>query len=286
MGHHYVPQAYLRNFESGSTPPGCIWTFDKLRANRRLLPIAAVAQSPNYYDPEVEKELNTSVEAPANPCLDKLRNGNSLSEQERMAVAVYTATMLKRVPHRRLEAHKLIPGVLDKTIADVQQFVHSVATADDRALGLMDQRLADIEAIRQKYLIEPPPEVTEMIRTPWPSSNMVDAVLNMTWRVLVSSGPVYFITSDNPGHFFSAYGLASKESEFCLPLSTTHALHGCWQPAVSNLVYVQVPVSTVKEINRRVASTTTRMAFYHENVPWLQKLVRKDDPYLSVIHWR
>jgi len=41
----------------------------------------------------------------------------------------------------------------------------------------------------------------------------------------------------------------------------------------------------VREINRRLASDTERLAFYHEPAPWLLTILAKKEPYLSVIRW-
>ena len=38
-------------------------------------------------------------------------------------------------------------------------------------------------------------------------------------------------------------------------------------------------------MNRRLASETERLAFYHEPAPWLLAILPKKEPYLSVIRW-
>ena len=116
-------------------------------------------------------------------------------------------------------------------------------------------------------------------------TEMVRALFGMTWRVLVSAGPQYFVTTDNPAFFFRAYGLAREESELTFPLSTTHALHGSWRAAGSDLVFLRATQRIVKEINRRLASDTERLAFYHEAAPWLLAIFSKKHPYLSIIRW-
>jgi len=64
MGHHFVPQAYLRAFQSPDEP-GMIWTYPR-NAKPRLAGIKSVAQSSGFYDSDVESDLNTYIEAPAN----------------------------------------------------------------------------------------------------------------------------------------------------------------------------------------------------------------------------
>ena len=62
------------------------------------------------------------------------------------------------------------------------------------------------------------PEVVRQWRAPWPTLPMVSALAFATWRVLLSSGPQWFATTDNPCFFFEAYGLASPDAEFVFPL--------------------------------------------------------------------
>jgi hypothetical protein len=68
MGHHYVPQQYLRGFEV-EEDPGTIWSYDKVLKTFLKIPIKVVAQEADFYDADVERELNESVEGPAHAAL-------------------------------------------------------------------------------------------------------------------------------------------------------------------------------------------------------------------------
>jgi hypothetical protein len=83
--------------------------------------IKSVAQESAFYSAEVEHQLNEFVEKPANLVLDKLRNQESIDDLERIHLAVYIATMLKRVPRRRTQAFSMLPVVLEKTITKVKK---------------------------------------------------------------------------------------------------------------------------------------------------------------------
>lgn len=108
----------------------------------------------------------------------------------------------------------------------------------------------------------------------------------MTWRILVTEGPAFFATSDNPVFFFEELGLARKLAEVSFPLSTTHTLHASWQPGKSDLIFLRPEQAIVKEMNRRLAGTAERLAFYHEDGSWLLKLLSKERPRLSTIEWK
>ena len=52
---------------------------------------------------------------PGNRVIDKLLRAKPISEEERLDLSVYIATMLKRVPHRPKKAYALIPATVEDT---------------------------------------------------------------------------------------------------------------------------------------------------------------------------
>ena len=194
--------------------------------------------------------------------------------------------MLKRVPSRRRKAMEMYPDTLDETVSKVrEQIIELSKTTSNVDSQLVVRRLSQIETMYEQFAQNPPSEVLEFIREPWPSEGMLDALYRMTWLVLISSGPQYFITTDNPAFFFEAYGLATPKAEFSFPLSSTHVLHGCWQPAKADLIFLKAQQHLVREMNRRLSSGVERLAFYYQSAPWLQTILAKKNPYLSAIQW-
>ncbi len=285
MGHHFVPQRYLRNFED-TNRTGYIWLHDKRGGPARLAQIAHVAQTKHFYSEETEAILAREVEAPGNAVIRKLTNETAISRAERLQLAYYIGVMLKRIPTSRRRSTEMIPVALADVVQNVREQLSSLARDVRVDPEVLAKRLQEVDAAERKFGLEPPAEVLEQIREPWPSKRILQTLFGLTWRVLVSSGPQCFVTTDNPAFFFRAFGLAREKSELSFPLSTTHALHGSWQRAASNLVFVRATQAIVKEINRRLASETERLAFYHEPAPWLLKILPKKHPYLSVIQWR
>jgi hypothetical protein len=280
MGHHYVPQKYLRSFESR---PGFVWQYDKQGGEPKEIAIKKAAQAPKFYEQADEEALNAFVEAPANLIITRLLRGPApLPREDRIALSLYIATMLRRVPYRRERAYELYPESWAATIADIREQL--LASADISA-EMLETRLAEVEESDTRHRDSPPESVHSAIREPWPTLSMVNAVFGMTWRVLKTGGPCFFATSDNPVHFFEGYGIGTRESEIVFPLSTKHALFGSWQGPLCGLYFGEAAQSLVKEANRRVAHKSSRIAFYHEHVPWLQPLMRKKAPYLSRIAW-
>jgi hypothetical protein len=284
MGHHFIPQRYLRNFEDAGRP-GFIWLHDKQLRIARAAQIEHVAQTRHFYSEETEKILARHVEAPGNAVIKKLTEGSEISPVERVQLAYYIGVMLKRVPTRRRQSLEMIPGVLTDVVADVRQQLMSLASDLQADPELLARRLQEVDAAKKKFELQPPSEVLEQIREPWPTQGIIQALFDMTWRVLVSSGPQWFVSTDNPAFFFRAFGLANKQSELSFPLSTTHALHGSWYGAKGGLLFLRADQEIVKEINRRLASDAERLAFHHERAPWLLNILNKKNPYLSAIRW-
>ena len=284
MGHHYVPQAYLRQFEDPSRP-GMIWSYGKRERRVVLAPIKTVAQESGYYDAEDEERLNRIVEIPANCIFRKLRQRSPLAGDDREKLELYVGTMLMRVPHRRRKAGDLYPKVLDEILDDVASQIRALVQQGSVSQEIADQRLAQIDGLRGMYRSSPPAEIVDLIRNPWPSDNVMTVVRQMTWRIVEAPRGFHFLTSDNPAHFFEFEGLASKQSEMTFPLASDLALIANWQGPPRGLGYARLRPALVREVNRRVASNAEYAVFYHAREERVADLAVKVRPYLSRIQW-
>ncbi len=280
MGHHYNPQKYLRGF-SGADPDK-VWVYDK-KDGRLFDPvISKIAQEKAFYDSDVEVELNATVESPANPAIDKLRRCEPINSEERARVAFYIAVMLMRVPHRRIKALEMYPGLVDDTHHQTIEEIRHIGATTDINHEVVNRRLQEAEAARENLLRQPPQAFVDQIRSPWPSEEVVNAIWSMTWRYLVTrKGPIFFLTSDNPVFFFEAYGFGpsksgdSGKSELSFPISSNVCLLGNWQPGGDSELFLETTQGMVKEMNCRNASTATRFLFYREPASWIEKIARK-----------
>ena len=82
MGHHYVPQRYLRHFAVPGEP-GMIWMYDKTLGKARKLAIKTVAQSPSFYSDADEVALGQQIEGPVEAPLNLLRDGQGIDARQR-----------------------------------------------------------------------------------------------------------------------------------------------------------------------------------------------------------
>jgi len=284
MGHHYVPQHYLRGFEPPAHP-GTIWRYDKASKLFKCIPIKVVAQEPAFYAEEDERALSTQIEGPALGSLARLRRGEAISQDDRARIAVYAASMMMRGPRRRRKALEMAPSVLADTITGFKKRLEEWASSPDADRALVARRFAELEAVRDKYAREPPSTVIDQVRSPWPRQRFVDLIFAMTWRVIASDASTRFLTSDNPAFFFEAHGLGQPEAEISFPLASDVALHGSWQGPREGLIFVQAKPVLVREINRRIVSGAERFVFYHEHAKWIATIADKPHPFLSRIQW-
>jgi len=286
MGHHYVPQKYLKAFEDPNAP-ACVWQFDKQagKFSTAALAIKQIAQERSYYDEAVEVKLNELVECPANPVLDKLRSGSfELSKNERASLSVYMATMIKRVPKNRRRGFEAAPQALANVAAELRDQIRELAQVGQLAAEKAEKHLAETDAVESKFAASPPLEIIEQIENPWPSEAMVQLIFAMHWRFVAATGRDYFLTCDNPAYFFSCYGLGTDNSELTFPVSPVLALFGSWTPIRSSDCVVTCN-RFVKEANRRLASGATRFVFSRARADWIETIAMKNDPYLSRINW-
>jgi hypothetical protein len=282
MGHHYVPQAYLRAFESERNS-GVLWMYDKTTRVGATVPIKVVAQSPDYYEQHVERELS-AIEGPAHAALARVIKERRLGTNERDAIAYYIAVLMYRVPRRRRKGEEMIPRVLDDTIRAVQADIETWAATRPADDPLVARRRAEVDEIAAKYRVTPPAEVRDQLRTPWPSEKVFGLIAQKTWRLVLSTKE-RFVTSDNPAFFFEGFGLGNPASELTFSLSPEIALLADWQGAAYSTVVVSAKPWLVREVNRRIVSGAERFVFAHAPQAWLPKVAKKQHPYLSRIQW-
>lgn len=183
-------------------PSGCL---RKGRHTPALAPVKTVAQSKGYYSPEEEKRLATEIEGPANLVLRRLRAGLAITSAEREAVVRYLGVMLKRVPYRRRKALERIPEVIQSVTDEYKR--QATELGKQPGVEADAQRfIEDIEALRLRYLAEPPPALVARALAPEVSERILGVIRDMNWRLIEARGPRFFMTTDNPMFFFEGYG--------------------------------------------------------------------------------
>ena len=94
--------------------------------------------------------------------------------------------------------------------AYIRQFAAENPRSEEWAKTWLDQMEKSIEKLDGK----PCEEAIEKMNDPFPSITIVAALLTMTWRIVETTGPQMFLTSDNPAVYirYEGYGLGGKEA--------------------------------------------------------------------------
>lgn len=272
MGDHCVPRAYLRAF---CDAPRSEYLFAYERHTGRCFRsnVKNVAQERGFFPKDVERRLEQEIESPANVVLQKIRARQQISETEKVTLATYMATLMKRVPSHRQWLAGRIPDQLNETFGKLVEGLKELRQGRPDLASKIDHRLLQVQTLRNAYEEKLPPGLLERVNEPWPGVNVVAALAAMTWRLCTADGPSFFVTSDNPLFFFSCWGVASQLSEVSFPIDTRLVLHGSFQPG-RDCCYSPVSQQLVKELNRRAVSVAKRHIFYFRREEWLAS-VRK-----------
>lgn len=277
MGHHYVPQFYLRGFTEG----GRLWVHD--REKQRSFPSQpkAVANENDLYTEELEQHLANEVEGPANGAIEAVRAKSPLNEQEREALARYTVALWKRVPEGRARVLAGVPEVAASLRAEYQADLTAAVEADPTLHDRAETTRSQLNAALDKFTLEPPPEVWHQNLTKNSSPRVVQSLLSMTWRFLCSEAD-QFLTCDNPVFFFGHEGIGNSSSELTLPLSSSVALWANRRPLAGPTFLVARPAA-VRELNRRVAVNAARFVYSKRQEDWILPFVCKGSYSLNRI---
>lgn len=277
MGHHYVPQYYLRGFALPHAPTE-VWQFDKASGafSNRPIPIDNVAQSGSFYSDETERQLNELVEIPADRVLERLRlpvpKAITLSSEDREHLAVYIATMVKRVPAYRQYAKSLVPRALDSVCSELREQLQRAATSTTP--DLLERRLREMDAVERKFLAQTPPDLRTRIDNPWPESYLTDLVLSMHWFFVAEPADNQFVITDNPSFFFSELGLGSQDSELTFPLSSDLALFAARGARAKGNKVVR-DARLVRLANARMIGQATRFVYSRAQAWWIPTVASK-----------
>ena len=280
MGDHYVPQYYLRGFCHGFGHE--LWVYDKKDARKFSSQVKRIANVCGLYPPELEKYLSEDIENPANRVLDKIRNRDPIHPDDKITLSNYIAVMRKRVPEGKTRLKESAP----KIAADLRMALHRQL---DKALlenpakeDIAQRRKVEIDEILNRFSHDPPEDIWNQVipvdRTPL----MAASIATMTWRFISFDDKPVFLTGDNPVFHFRHLGIGRTKSELSFPISSHVTL---WATRRLDIPagYFPTSMAIVKEMNRRIASITTRYVFHAEEEDWILHFLAKKNWKLNRI---
>lgn len=282
MGKHFVPQEYLRGFSS-ATDRRNVWMLDKEYRRWSHPAIKRVAQSRDFYSEADERRLANEVEALGHDALSTLRDGRRLREDQRDALAYYMAVFVMRGPRKRRKGWEILPSSLDDTLENVRSGLEALRSQDNSQK--VDSMLREVDQIEVRYRQQPPAEVIDQIRSPWPSRALVDSIRRMVWRICrVPLGEKLF-TNDSPVFFFDSLGLGRTESELTFPVSPSLVLLGSHQGDPGSTIYLRGTMGLSREVKRRMSWGAERFVFASEKSVRIDYLAARKRGRLKKLRW-
>lgn len=285
--HHIVPRFYLKGFTITPGEP-FIWVYKcgepyapgtgKLTNNPFKSSINSVGSERDYYAipgqlgrqkyEAFENELE-ALEKSANPVLDKLRCGQTISEAEKDRFATYVVHLSRRVSAGRDSTNSMWPKIAEdyEPPDELYQLKGWPKTPETR------MRLkAEVKLITEK-----PGHAIQMHRgsvLAVPESLMTEALKMMTWHVFKAPSGQAFLTGDNPVFFDQNVGLASSIGEISLPISSSLALVASWWKLTDQQFPEAHPI-VVQEINRRTIHNASKQLYFSKCEEWVTDLFGK-----------
>ena len=182
--------------------------------------------------------------------------------------------MLIRVPHglqrMRDKSPSIFKGVIENTIKQINLLISQHPEKKENLLKSLDE----VHRVESKWVNEFPLEVWYRNLTPDALPNVQSVLQKMNWIFLTSENKHAFITSDNPVFFFESIGMGKPESQIFFPISSQIVLFLNWHSRYPKS-YLNVKDTSIRQINKRIASTATRFVYHSTENPGIASLVNK-----------
>ena len=234
--HHKQPRYFLKGF---SLPPSYphqkdrdIWVYKKgepfkVGVNPSLEPVSKIGYSRDFYafkkDDETldfntyENQLMKDFEQPGQPVMEKIRNFEEITTEEKDVFAKYVGSTITRGDWWRRVGEKALADSVEQVSEPVLKMIQS-----DEKRELLRKLINErAERLRNGELMK-----AGMIRKALDVSEILKL---MVWRFVVVPKGMFYITSDKPIHY---YYLQKPESELVFPLSSNVTLSLSWQDSL------------------------------------------------------
>jgi len=278
--NHYVPKFYLKGFTE--TPDSeMLLVYQKGEKKPFRTQIKSIANEVGLYTDDLEADLANDIEQSANPILQKLREFQSISEDEKLEFSRYMYSMWLRVPKHFNWTFERAPEVMSKTISKIERQLLEFAEKHPDKRQLVDQRIRQLhdapindteESVKEMWMKNIPVGID---RPP------VQTLAEMEWRYFYCQDDQVFVTSDNPLFLFESIGIGNENSEVTFPLDKHVVLWAKWK-ADTPLGFHPIPRSQyVKEINRRTISNALKYVFSPYAADWIPTMLDKNNIQLN-----
>lgn len=267
--HHFVPKQYLKRFCDPQTPSR-IYVYESGSGRSFAANIGKIAREKDFYLPEIEDDLATKIEGPADRHLAKVLRGERLTHNEKWLFAEYIAVLIKRVPAYRKKIDSILLDTTAEEMKKIQDDINEHVTDPE----LKARRLREVLDLQHEWQDGLSDDVRHYVEQPWMTAGIVQAIFSMSWHYFKIVGPSRFATSDNPVFWFDGLGLGNAYSEFSVPLSSDVCLVAT-RADFDDQLHLDAGEKIVKEVNRRAITNAVRHVYYYRDVEWLRRMAAK-----------
>lgn len=279
MGKHIDPKFYLNGFAKKDT---CfLYRYEKGIKIPKLLPIKIVAQERGFYSNKIETHLAENIERPANKVLRKIRNQESISDEEKRILSEYIFVFYKRVPAAKQRFQAAVPKIANELKNQFSRSFDNLKQKNPDKSDIYEKRRSETERILKD--LEENPSIEIWQNTLPIKSKIATYYLNrMTWTFLTCEEPDIFLTNDNPVFMHEHLGINKSVSELTFPVSSNVTLFATWW-RIKDLSYVEANSQLVREMNRRIAKRADRYIYSNSKKEWIMTLANKKNHIVHLI---
>jgi hypothetical protein len=266
MAHHFLPRQLLRGFCHDEQ----IWAYEKTAGKEPFRTgVERVAAERDMYTQELENRLNLEVELPFNAILPVFQHRGGLSPQDRLAVARYLLTMVRRTPEGREFSKAAAIPVAKAVRQEALDGIAAMGSLSPELRDLANKATINIENIFAKIATEDGRDLWLSTVLPDNYPRMMAVIAAMNWTVLTLVQGQLLI-SDVPMYYDKANGLKPPDGELTFPLSSTQLLVANWRgPFTSHITYAAMRRGQVREWNRRSVMNARRWIYFKQIEDWM-----------------
>jgi len=277
MGDHYLPRHLLNGFAKPSIQSrrsAAIFRYEVPSAGAaQNLTVAAVANEAGMYG-DMEPLLQSEIEQPANPVIERLRlHLGPVPPADRSVLARYVLTAIRRVPDGRARSLASLPAVAAlvrqsyaEQLDQLRQLPEGVELAD-----AFDKKL---DAVFEKVLTEPAQWLWKKTLLPEHFERTISALSVMTWFVHAAPAGKQLLIGDVPVIWDRRIGLTNKEAMWLMPIASDRLISVSYQrPAALRQV---LPAPTVRNCNANTIVEASRFIFARDAEAWITKAIQEE----------
>lgn len=291
--HHYVPKFYLDGFVDTHNKP-YIWIYEKGNSTIRRASPSDLAVRKHYYsfdkpdgetDSETFEKAFSIVEAAAAKALKRIGNAEILDDDERVALSIFLALMLTRVPTFRENVEKTVSKFIKRSTMTWASHEKAFTAAMKRMEKETGEKLdIPVDEIR-KFALEGEFDITInpvcSLGMTTIAFEIAPILFDMKWKFLRATNDFKFITSDNPVCYFVPTsdptsflpsGLLMKDVLVTFPLSPDLMFIGSWEGPSG---YVKAKNQEIRDFTKRTVIAASRFIFSSRKSDGLNRMVQK-----------